>query len=507
MSAARRRHWPRYLLALTTVIVLTAGASAFAVLSQVPVPPEDVNHCAHDPLACVSAPTTPLPKPGRPLTMLLIGSDARLAKSSDGDVGRRSDTIMLARIGGGRPTTLLSIPRDVHVTIPLKSGGSRIGKINEAFSEGGPDLTRDVVSELLNVDINHVAVIDFEAFMRAVNRLGCLYEDVDRSYFNDRGGPGGYATINVQSGYQLLCGGDTLDWVRFRHTDSDLVRGARQQAFVRAAKGQVAASKLFEDRTAFIKIFQRYVHTSIKTKGAMIGVIKSAVDAAGEGTRTVPFIANDGGDATNSYLVTSPSGIAKMRKAFLANPKSVATNSGSSSSKPSGKKSSKRKGSSATSKALALGLVRTPAETLPALAKASFDLAGKLPVYVPTARLSTGAWADRDPIRAYGIKKSRFSKATYPAWRLTFAAGSGPLVGQYYGIQGTTWKDAPILKGTHHAVTRNGRTLQVYLAGSRAQIVSWTTDDGVFWVSNTLSQALTTRQMVDIAASLRRVPG
>ncbi len=72
----------------------------------------------------------------RPLTMLLIGSDARIARASDGNIGRRSDTIMLARIGGGRPTTLMSIPRDVHVTIPLKTGGSRIGKINEAFGEG-----------------------------------------------------------------------------------------------------------------------------------------------------------------------------------------------------------------------------------------------------------------------------------------------------------------------------------------------------------------------------------
>ncbi|MBO9531526.1 MAG: LCP family protein [Solirubrobacteraceae bacterium] len=504
MPAARRRHWPRYLLALTTVVLLTAGASAFAVINAVPLPDPEPGKCT---ILCPGDGELPLPTPapGRPMTMLLIGSDARIATSSDGDVGRRSDTIMLARIGGGRPTTLLSIPRDLHVTIPLKGGGSRIGKINEAFSEGGPELTEQVVRDLLDIDINHIAVIDFEAFQRAVNRLGCLYEDVDRSYFNDRGGPGGYATIDVKSGYQLLCGGDTLDWVRYRHTDSDLVRGARQQAFVRAAKVQVAASKLFENRTDFIKIFQRYVHTTIKTRGAMIGVIKSAAEAAGEGTRTVPFIASDGGDAENSYLVTSPADIAKMRAAFLANPKSPAS---SSTPTPTPKATSRAKRSkSSGSKALAPGLQQFPADQTQSLTNASFQLAGKLPVYYPAVRLSSGGWADRDPVRAYGIQKSRYSKGTYPAWRLTFSAGDGPLLGQYYGVQGTTWKDAPILSGTHHEVRRNGRTLQVYLAGTRAQIVSWTTSDGVFWVSNTLSQSLTTRQMIDIAASLRRVPG
>lgn len=502
MHAARRRHWPRYLLALTAVVLLTAGASAFAVISAVPLAEGD-----GDPLP----PPGPTPTPGRPMTMLLIGSDARLAGSVDGNVGRRSDTIMLARIGGGKPTTLMSIPRDVQVTIPTKNGGSYTGKINEAFGQGGPELTAEVVTDLLDVDINHTVVIDFTAFMKAVNRLGCLYEDIDRSYFNDRGGPGGYATIDVQSGYQLLCGGDTLDWVRYRHTDSDLVRGDRQQSFIRAAKMQVAASRLLENRTEFAKIFQRYVTTSVNSRGAMIGVIKSAVDAAGEGTRTVPFVASDAGDAENSYLETSPAGITKMRRAFLANPPSVATgaNAGSSSSSGSGTSgsgSSKRRRTNGSS-ALAPGLQRVTADDSQLLANASFELAGKLPVYAPTVRLATGSWAERDPVRSYGIKKSRFSTVTYPAWRLTFKAGTGPLVGQYYGVQGTTWKGAPILGGTHHEVKRDGRTLQVYLAGTRAQIVSWTTASGVFWVSNTLSQSLTTRQMVDIAASLRRVPG
>jgi hypothetical protein len=63
--------------------------------------------------------------------------------------------------------------------------------------------------------------------------------DVDRRYFNDRGGPGGYATINLSPGYQKLTGYQALDFVRYRHTDSDLYRLARQQLFVRNFKSQI----------------------------------------------------------------------------------------------------------------------------------------------------------------------------------------------------------------------------------------------------------------------------
>ena len=68
-----------------------------------------------------------------------------------------------------------------------------------------------------------------------------VWIDVDRRYFNDNAGLSptfGYAKINLQPGYQLLTGGSALDYVRYRHTDSDLFRVARQQQFVKAMKYQ-----------------------------------------------------------------------------------------------------------------------------------------------------------------------------------------------------------------------------------------------------------------------------
>src|SRR5919204_453720 len=77
-------------------------------------------------------------------------------------------------------------------------------------------------------------------------KLGGVWVDVDRRYFNNNAGLttgySTYATINLQPGYQRLGGSDALDFVRYRHTDSDLYRVARQQAFVKAFKEQVSSS-------------------------------------------------------------------------------------------------------------------------------------------------------------------------------------------------------------------------------------------------------------------------
>lgn len=502
-----RRHWPRYLLALTVVVVLAAASTATAVLNTLC---STVGTCGKDDVVATTGDTS-APAPalrvkglqdvpaGDPQTILLIGSDHRTAKSADGDTGARSDTMMLVRLNGSKPTTLLSIPRDTQVTV-----NGRTEKINEAFGDGGPSLTVQVVNELLGIQITHVAVIDFEAFQRAVNKLGCLYQDIDRSYYNANTGPGGYAAIDVQSGYQLMCGGDTLSWVRFRHTDSDLVRGARQQAFLRSAKNQVAASKLIDDRNDLIKIFRHYTQVDIKKTTALVTLLKLMLDSADQPMRSVPFIANDSPNPTvNTNLLTTPAGIAKMRAAFI-NPK-LATGPLTKQPKKA-KKSSKKKTKS--SRALATNLVKVDDSGRQDLAQASFNLAGKnLPVYVPTVRYVQGGWADRDPVRSYSIKASRFGSKTYPAFRMTWSAGQGSMLGQYYGLQGTTWKDAPILRGTHHAVKRGSRTLQVYMAGGRPMLVAWFTPRAVYWVSNSISLALTTNQLVDIAASLKRVPG
>ena len=99
------------------------------------------------------------------------------------------------------------------------------------------------VADLIGLPINYLITVNFRGFKQIVNRLGGVWIDVDRRYFNNNAGLSptfGYAKINLQPGYQLLTGGSALDYVRYRHTDSDFFRVARQQQFVKAMKYQLA---------------------------------------------------------------------------------------------------------------------------------------------------------------------------------------------------------------------------------------------------------------------------
>ena len=182
-----------------------------------------------------------VPLPGQPATALVIGYDRR---ASDGkDAPSRSDTLMLVRADpDGKTLSMLSFPRDLRVEIRCPGRAAWTDKINAAYSACGVRGSLETVRQLTGVPINYIVTINFRGFRQLVDRLGGVWMDVDRRYFNDHGGPTGYAKINLQPGYQRMNGTRALDFVRFRHTDSDVYRNARQQLFVRAFKDRIESA-------------------------------------------------------------------------------------------------------------------------------------------------------------------------------------------------------------------------------------------------------------------------
>ena len=139
--------------------------------------------------------------------------------------------------------SMMSFPRDLQVNVHCPGAPVFVGKINAAYANCGSKGTLQTVRDLIGLPINYLITVNFRGFKQIVNRLGGVWIDVDRRYFNNNAGVSptfGYATINLQPGYQRLTGGAALDYVRFRHTDSDLYRVARQQQFVKAMKYQLA---------------------------------------------------------------------------------------------------------------------------------------------------------------------------------------------------------------------------------------------------------------------------
>ena len=204
--------------------------------------------------------------------------------------------------------TVMSIPRDLKVNIP----GHGIDRFNAAYSYGGPKLALTVVKQLTGLDnINHVVNVDFNGFADAVNAIDCVYVDVDHHYYHSNVGLAAseqYAEIDVEAGYQRMCGFNALQYVRYRHEDNDLVRAARQQEFLREARQELPASKILADRNQLIDILKKYVTSDIENETDLVSLGKLFIGAAGAPVVQIDFPANLGGPSA-SYVTASESAI------------------------------------------------------------------------------------------------------------------------------------------------------------------------------------------------------
>ena len=114
--------------------------------------------------------------------ILIVGTDSRenLPDGFEGNFGKfggsRTDVIMLVHFIPGERAQILSLPRDLKVTIP----GHETNRINAAFVFGGPDLLVETVRLNLDLEINNYVEIDFAGFAALVDALGGVEMTFDR---------------------------------------------------------------------------------------------------------------------------------------------------------------------------------------------------------------------------------------------------------------------------------------------------------------------------------------
>jgi LCP family protein required for cell wall assembly len=431
---------------------------------------------------------------GKPQTILVIGDDRRKADVEAGNP-TRSDTMIVVRLDPRKgATAMMSLPRDLVVDIP----GYGRDKLNAAFALGEDQLTLRTIRELLGIPIHHYVRVTFWGFRQAVDRVGCVYVDVDRRYFNDNrppnGGGGPYAVIDVPSGYQKLCGQKALDYVRYRHLDNDLVRASRQQSFLGEAKGQIGVGGVFSDRAQLLRIFARSVRTDIRSTRAVLSLLKLVAESSGKPVQEVQFLAQDMGDGSGNVAI-SDTGLHRTVRRFLE----VRGNRGARGR--TARTKSKRRADRRTRRApsgVPAGLVANRRAGEDEAARVQTRLSG-LPVYYP-ALMAAGGRYRTDYARAYSIADRGGHR--HRAYRIVAFQGS---IGQYYGLQGTTWRSPPILDDPSERRREGGRTYELFYDGGRLRLVAWRTPRGVYWVSNTLLRTLTSRQMLALARSARRV--
>src|SRR5207244_1160664 len=132
--------------------------------------------------------------------------------------------------------SLLSFPRALVVNRICPGHVPVQDRINSAYEVCGPKGTVETVKNLTGLPINYLISVNFHGFKDIVNRVGGVWMDIDRRYYNKNVGTAGtnYADIDLHPGYQRLNGAQALEYVRYRHFDSDIYRTARQQLFLAA---------------------------------------------------------------------------------------------------------------------------------------------------------------------------------------------------------------------------------------------------------------------------------
>jgi LCP family protein required for cell wall assembly len=491
----------RFFLAAVIVIGASAATTAVAGLLQFKQLAQDISVGIALPHANVT-----LPNPGEAQTLLIIGSDHRIGEPFN---AASTDTMMLVRLNPKSSTiNVLSIPRDLQVQVP----GYGTAKINSAYSDGGPNLMIKTIRQNVfpALRVNHIIDVNFGGFVSLVDAIGCVYTDVDHRYYNNTAVTG-YSSINIQPGYQRLCGNDALAFVRFRHTDSDLVRSARQQDFIRWAKDQYGAGSLISNRDKLLKIFGAHTQTdhNLHTVDGLINLFNLVAFSAGHAIKQIKFPAFQppcggtgfGGAVAPCYVTSTPGAEAGVFRAFMrANTAAAAA------------KSAAKRPRGLSNRASAPGLIANVSD---GKAQAGAVSHTAMPVYYPRLIMSGSSYCSATtgncPVeiassgsypRAYTIRDPQGGH--HPAYRMTLVMN--PALGQYYGVQGTTWQTPPILNNPTQTRVVAGRKLLLFANGGKLTNVAWRTPQGVYWISNTLTSDIGNQQMVAIAASLSRAP-
>jgi LCP family protein required for cell wall assembly len=541
------------------------------------------------------------PLPNQPAVAIVIGYDRRMGPERT--LETRSDTIMLIRADPRFKTiSMLSFPRDLLVEIAgCKDSAPRLAKINEAFTACGPRGTIQTVRALTGVPINYFVTVDMRGFIKIVNQLGGVYMDVDRRYFNDNEGLGPgqtYSAIDIHPGYQRLNGADALAFVRYRHTDNDFYRNARQQEFVKAIKHQLSGFSAVQELPGIVNVIKnnvtigaggskpldietviRYAKLAYELPSGNLFQVRIAPETLTQNSffalsapeseieRAVDAFMNPDPDAPAKAATVATGG--RPRSRSQGPPASrvtveVRNGNGVANSADDAAYLLQQRGYKAVSggnadtfeyfetsvqfdpgvqgaAAAARDMVKLfgDAEAVEAPPDAGLEtmlrvIVGKtfqgtlapvprdttpehapprvvtdpslgptirghrrragFPLLVPTVRESGSSISTLEGVRLYRLTRD------HKALRIVY---NGPSGTDYWGIQQTSWTDAPILEGPTLVRKIGGREYRLYFNGPNLHMVAFEENGAASWVVNTLLNALSNETMLAIAKGMK----
>ncbi len=487
------------MLAAAVGIVALAGGATYAVArNEVSKVVEALDQ--NKPVNVAPKVLAPASK-GAPETLLLIGNDERPPPKDnpEGAVLPHSNEMLLVRIDPSKPTiSMLSIPRELQVTFTAPNGEAITNRINSAYTygfedgggtSGGVKLMLETIKNIFGLTVNHVFVTNFSKFKRAVDEMGCVYMTVDKRYYHVNEPEGEqYFEINLQPGYQRLCGKQALEFVANRHESTSLIRDARDQRFLLEVKAEYGAT-LFENREKFERILGKAMETDLHGEEQVLQLLELLVESAGKPVRQVPFHVT----LLPTVDTATPEQISEAVRSFLSGTAAISTR------KVDQAVNAARPRARVHGHARGLSLTLTSGEEL-ATARSA---AAQLPFALEYPRVrDTTFEAEPDVLRLYHIYDRQGH--LHPIYTIVIARGG---LGEYYDVQGSTWTDPPLLSTPSQTVQIGSRTYSLFYAGEEIRTIAWHESSAEYWIQNTLTNTVQPLEMLAIAEQTLPVDG
>jgi len=429
------------------------------------------------------------------IDIVLIGSDKRAGQEAG--VESRSDTVMLVHADPDEDyLSILSLPRDLRVEVP----GHGVQKLNAAYALGGPELTIETVQHLTQVDIDDYVEVDFNAFRDITDALGGVYLDVDRRYYNE---DPQWELIKLAPGYQLLGGDNSLDYVRFRHDlNYDFGRMDRQQRFLTALREQAMGWNLPLELPKLVNALFDNLVTTLGTND-ILKLAYWGIRLGGDRIRQVTIMGDIQTRDGASYVIPAEGAVGEAVEKLMTAPAQGDSDRTTASTGSGGVPDT----GSTTSTTESVPTVTDPDEIEGSrlwkqlAAKAPFQVMA--PGYLPEGY----AYVDRNPVTGGAYELALGDNETKPALKMVYRlTREGEATDQYLGIMETTWLDAPAA-GPGRQVESNGVTYTVVGTSQSIDRVWWVQDGVLYWVSNTLSYYLSSKELLKVAESMIVMPG
>ncbi len=304
---------------------------------------------------------TPTPTPGpKPVSILLLGYGG-----PDHDGGYLTDTLIEAVVQPEKKQVLMiTIPRDLAVSIPVSDTQMWEDKINAAFAIGIDDknypnkpsqykgstnpgaLAKKLIGDVTGYPIDYYVALSFDGFVKAINTLGGVDVSFDQSFDDYRYPIRGkenescgfseqdiatlsatykgddleslftcrYEHLHVSKGTQHLDGETALKVARSRHsaeTRGDFSRSQRQRAIIQAAKEKIFQVGFLPKAIPFFLSLGKDLKTDVDA-GFLTSLLPFAQDL-----RTYKIVAialsdenvlNQGYNGRGQYVLTSKTG-------------------------------------------------------------------------------------------------------------------------------------------------------------------------------------------------------